>query len=652
MNLCDAVVNPSDIQCFPLSITMPKQHGCRRKANVFTSLLLVATAMSSAINLPVSGGLKHPQLSSRSSETEKLPYRDASLSVEKRVHDLVGRMTMEEKAGQLFQNILVMGANGTFANGTEKAVKEQLMTHFNLAGTVDNVRTNAEWYNRLQEMALSTRLGIPITLSSDPRHAFTNNVGTGFTANAFSQWPESLGLAAIRDAQLVQTFADIARQEYMAIGLRSSLHPQIDVSTEPRWARISGTMGENATLTAELAVAYLKGFMTEEFGHQSVTTVSKHFPGSGPVEDGEDSHFTYGKNATYPGNNLEYHLIPFRAAIAAGARQIMPYYSRPMGTKYEEVASGMNKGIITDLLKGELGFKGIVVSDWGLVTDGIIRGQNMPARAWGAENLTPLQRAEKVLNAGTDQFGGENRIDLILELVNKGMVSEDRINESVSKLLREKFLLGLFDNPFVNPDAAVKIVGNAEFRRIGEAAQRKSFTLLTNKHDVLPLKDAAKLRFYIEGFNKTAMEKRNLQVVSTPAEADYAILRLQAPYEPRPGGFEAQYHAGSLEYNVTERARQAAVYNAVPTIVDMYLDRPAAIPEIVEAAEAVMGNFGASNDAFLDIVFNVDGAKPHGKLPFDLPRSMAAVEASKEDVPFDTENPVFRYGHGLEYEDC
>lgn len=280
---------------------MAVRHRSQRRLNAFASFFFATIAMATAISLPASSGVQHQKLNVRSTGAELLPYRDASLSVDKRVEDLLQRMTIEEKAGQLFQNILTMGANGTFANGTEEAVVGKLMTHFNLAGTVDNVRTNAEWYNRLQQLALSTRLGIPITLSSDPRHAFTNNVGTGFTANSFSQWPESLGLAAIRDAELVETFANIARQEYMAIGLRSSLHPQIDLATEPRWARISGTMGECANLTAELVVAYIKGFTGEEFGTNSVTTVTKHFPGSGPVQDGEDSHFTYGKNTTYPG---------------------------------------------------------------------------------------------------------------------------------------------------------------------------------------------------------------------------------------------------------------------------------------------------------------------------------------------------------------
>jgi beta-glucosidase len=261
--------------------------------------------MATAIKVPASHGLQRTRSYARS-QTEGLPYRDASLPVDKRVQDLLERMTMEEKAGQLFQQIINMGPNGTYANGTTETVKGQFMTHFNLHGSITDVRMYAEWYNSLQELALQTRLGIPITLSSDPRHAFTNNVGTGFVAESFSQWPESLGLAAIGDAELVETFADIARQEYMAIGLRSSLHPQIDLATEPRWARIGGTMGESANLTAELVVAYIKGFTHGEFGTQSVTTVTKHFPGSGPVEGGEDSHFVYGKNATYPGVSLNF----------------------------------------------------------------------------------------------------------------------------------------------------------------------------------------------------------------------------------------------------------------------------------------------------------------------------------------------------------
>lgn len=432
----------------------------------------------------------------------------------------------------------------------------------------------------------------------------------------------------------------------MAIGLRSALHPQIDLSTEYRWARIANTMGEDANLTAELVVAYLKGFQGEEIGPHSVTTVTKHFPGAGPMEHGEDSHFVYGKNQTYPGNNFEHHLIPFKAAIAAGARQMMPYYSRPIGTQYEEVAFSFNKGIITDLLRNELGFEGIVCSDWGLITDTTILGQDMPARAWGVEYLSELDRAARVIGAGVDQFGGEQRPEIIVQLVEEGKISEARIDESVRRLLREKFVLGLFDNPFVDVSQAKEVVGNPYFVRLGQEAQRASYTLLKNKDNILPLENFVG-KVYAEGFDASYLTNRSITVVETPEEADIALMRLRAPFEPRPGGFEARYTAGSLEYNSTEQARQAAIYSAVPTIVDMYLGRPAAVPEVVEQSVAFMGSFGSGPDAFLDVVFGI--AEPKGKLPFDLPRSDEAVEGSFEDVPFDTADPVARFGDGMRY---
>ncbi|KAI1418350.1 glycoside hydrolase family 3 protein [Hypoxylon sp. FL1857] len=600
---------------------------------------------------------ERPLLGRVSSDNEEFPaYRNSALCVDDRVEDLLKRMTLEEKAGQLFHAMLFMGPNGTLDEGSETArrnstdfmIGEQLLTHFNLVGDITDARQVAEFHNRVQRQALKTRLGIPVTLSSDPRHHFTGNVGTGFNAGRFSQWPETLGLAALRDADLVRKFAEIAREEYLAVGLRAALHPQVDVSTEPRWARIGGTFGEDAHLTAELLIAYIKGFQGEKLGPNSVSTVTKHFPGGGPMENGEDSHFVYGKNETYPGNNLDYHLIPFKAAIAAGARQIMPYYSRPIGTKYEPVGFSFNKGIVTDLLRNELGFEGIIVTDWGLITDTVIAGQYMPARAWGVETLTELERAARILDAGVDQFGGETRPELIVQLVHEGIVSEDRLNISVRKLLREKFILGLFDNSSVDLDAAARVVGNDYFVRLGNEAQRRAYTLLTNKNDILPLRNIEpETKFYIEGFNATFLRNRNLTVVAKPEEADYALLRLAAPYGPRPGGFESGFHAGSLEFLADERKRQAAIYSSVPTIVDMMLDRPAAVPEVAEGAAAMLASFGSSTEAFLDVISGI--AEPEGRLPYDLPRSNAAVEAGMEDVPFDTRDPVFKFGHGLSY---
>ena len=573
------------------------------------------------------------------------------MDIDARVEELLSRMTLAEKAGMLFQTMIVVGSgdlsepNSAFrVNSAEYMIKEQQLSHFNVIRAADDARMLAEWQNRLQKLAASTRLGIPVTLSTDPRHHFTENVGTAAAAGAFSQWPETLGLAAIGSAELVQSFGDIARQEYVAVGLRLALHPQVDLATEPRWSRINGGLGEDADLTSKLVQAYIRGFQGEQLGPESVSTMTKHFPGGGPQLDGEDPHFSYGREQVYPGANFDYHLKPFRAAIDAGGSQIMPYYGMPIGTQYEEVAFGFNKGIITDLLRGELGFDGIVCTDWGLVTDTTILGQPMPARAWGVEHLDELSRVEMILNAGCDQLGGEARPELVVQLVEQGRISQDRIDVSVRRLLREKFILGLFDDPYVEPEQAAATVGKAEFVAAGAEAQRRAYTLLTNNDQVLPL--AKGRRLYVEGI---AEEVASLygEVVGNPADADVALLRLKAPYEPRPGGFEAMFHAGSLEFPVTERDHHAEICSIVPTIVDVYLDRPAVLPDLVRDAAALFASYGSSDEAFLDVVFG--DAQPEGSLPFDLPRSMTAVVASRSDVPFDTADPVLRFGHGLRY---
>ena len=578
-------------------------------------------------------------------------YRNPILDIDRRVDDLLGRMTLPEKAGMLFQTMIMVGSgdlsepNSRYGvNSPEYMIKEQHLSHFNVIRAADDAQTLAEWHNELQKLAASTRLGIPVTLSTDPRHHFTENVGTAAAAGAFSQWPETLGLAAIGSAELVQRFGDIARQEYLAVGLRLALHPQIDLATEPRWSRINGGFGEDAELTSKLVQAYIRGFQGEKLGPESVSTMTKHFPGGGPQLDGEDPHFAYGREQVYPGGNFDYHLEPFRAAIAAGGSQIMPYYGMPIGTRYDEVAFAFNKGIITDLLRGELGFDGIVCTDWGLVTDSTIMGQPMPARAWGVEHLDELSRVEMILNAGCDQFGGEARPELVVQLVEQGRISEDRIDVSVRRLLREKFILGLFDDPYVDPELAAATVGRTEFLDAGAEAQRRAYTLLINRDQVLPLRKGR--RMYLEGVSDEVASRYG-EVVGNPADAEVALLRLKTPYEPRPGGFEAMFHAGSLEFPAQERDRLAEICSTVPTIVDVYLDRPAVLTDLARDAAALFGSYGSSDNAFLDIVFG--DAQPEGSLPFDLPRSMAAVVASRSDVPFDTADPVFRFGQGLRY---
>jgi beta-glucosidase len=577
------------------------------------------------------------------------PWLDASLPVEERVELLLAAMTVEEKAGLFFHTMIAMGKDGELSAGdpifgiasNEEYVVGRSMSHFNLLGVPPTAGEIARWHNKLQELAASTRLGIPVTISTDPRHAFNENPGAAFFAGPFSQWPEPLGLAATHDAALVENFADIARKEYTAVGIRVALHPQIDLATEPRWARQLQTFGEDADLTSELGAAYIRGFQGSAFGEGSVSTMTKHFPGGGPQKDGEDPHFDYGREQVYPGGQFELHLKPFEAAFAAGGRQIMPYYGMPIGTEYEEVGFGFNKSVLTGLLRERFGFDGIVCTDWGLITDQPIMGTDFAARAWGVEHLTPAERMVKVLDAGADQFGGEHDPSLLISLVEGGQVSEERLDASARRLLREKFLLGLFENPFVDADAADSIVGSAEHRAAGIAAQRASVTVLSNS-GALPFARGAKL--YVEGIPpETAAEYG--EVVATPAEADVAILRLQAPFEVRESMFENFFHAGSLDFSDETIAHVREIAAAVPTVVDVFLDRPAILTPIAEAANAVVGNWGVSAAALLDVL---SGEVPAtGKLPFDIPRSMAAVEASRPDVPFDTQDPLFRFGHGL-----
>ncbi|WP_341946492.1 glycoside hydrolase family 3 N-terminal domain-containing protein [Microbacterium sp. LWH11-1.2] len=585
-------------------------------------------------------------ISGTTTTTTVRPWLDADLPVDERVQLLLDEMTIEEKAGLFFHTMIAIGdleePNPVFATPSAREFLEtKQMTHFNLLGAAPTGREIAAWQNALQRLAASTRLGIPVTLSTDPRHSFSENPGASILAGPFSQWPETLGLAAIGDEALVERFADIARQEYTAVGLRVALHPQVDLATEPRWARQTATFGEDAELSGRLGAAYIRGFQGEAFGPGSVSTMTKHFPGGGPQKDGEDPHFPYGREQVYPGGEFELHLKPFEDALAAGTRQMMPYYGMPVGTEYEEVGFGFNKSVITGLLRERYGFDGLVCTDWGLISDSEIFGQPFPARAWGVEDLTPRQRMKKVLDAGADQFGGEANPELLLELVADGEITEERIDVSARRILREKFELGLFENPFVDEDAADEVVGRADFRAAGEEAQRASITVLTND-GALPF--ARGLKLYVEGIDAEVAASFG-EVVATPAEADLAIIRLQAPFEERETMFENFFHAGSLDFADDAVAHVREVASVVPTVVDVLADRPPVLTPITDAVAAVTVNWGASAAALLDVLSGAVAAR--GKLPFDLPRSMAAVEASRPDVPFDTADPLFRFGHGL-----
>ena len=589
-------------------------------------------------------------------------YEDPHQPIEARVNDLENQMTLEEKAGLLFINGTIVNPDGSIddPSKTGKAeifpgvpalvaktqMEDYQMNHFNI-WSIPSAKALSTWSNKIQQYAEETRLGIPITIASDPRNHFSSAIFE-MQAKDFSQWCQHLGLGAIGDSDLIKQFADVARKEYLATGIRLALHPQVDLATEPRWPRIGGTFGADAHLSSKLVAAYIEGFQGKSLGFESVACMTKHFPGGGPQKEGLDPHFEFQKGQIYPGNNFNYHLLPFEAAIAANTAAIMPYYGIPIDQTDENVAMSFNKTIITSLLREKYHYDGVVCTDWGLITDLVTPDFKWPARAWGVEHLSEIDRVKKALDAGVDQFGGESCPQYVVELVREGLISEHRLNQSVRRLLRLKFQLGLFDQPFVDPELFTEVFGNPESADAGMQSQSRAMTLLKNNGNFLPLPSSHKI--YVKNID-LSVARDFAQVVSTPEEADIAILHLSTPWYPVEAAnpMSRDFHHGDLDFKGEDKAEIMKLLNSIPTIVVISMDRPAVIPEINARAAALLADFGASDEAVLNVIFGQ--VEPQGKLPFELPSSMEAVRKQRSDVPSDSEHPLYPSGFGLSYGD-
>ncbi|MFF1913043.1 glycoside hydrolase family 3 protein [Streptomyces sp. NPDC058239] len=568
------------------------------------------------------------------------PYEDPRLPVEERAEDLVSRMTLAEKAALMCHGRMFAGnarpalPGATVPSGVELITERGLTTFAMMA--VPDARTMAEWNNHVQDLAAAERLGIPVTLSSDPRHGFTANPATAHIGGGFSAGPEPIGLAATDDPALVEEYAALIGRELRAVGIRVALHPMADLATEPRWARISGTFGEDADRACRMIAAYIRGLQGERIGPDSIACMTKHFPGGGPQAHGEDSHFAAGRRLVYPGGAFEHHLRPFEAAFEAGTAQIMPAYAIPSGTGLSEVGANFNRDVITGLLRGRYGFDGVVCTDFNAITGNVIPGiTTLPPRHWGVEELSVAEQVVLTLDAGADQLGGETDPALILTAVRSGAVSEARIDESARRILRDKFRLGLFDDPYVDPDAATERVGAPAGVELGRRVQQRSLVHLAGQ-------PVAGQRLYTEGIDP-AVAARYGTVVERAEDADAAIVRIAAPYDKREGFMEQFFHSGSLEFPQEDSERLRSLAATVPTCFAVHLDRPAVLTPLADHAALLIGEFGADDDLVLDAALG-KAAIP-GSLPFDLPSSMAAVEAAREDVPFDTHAPLFRCGH-------
>lgn len=600
------------------------------------------------------------------------PYEDWRLSTEKRVADLLPRMSMEEKAG-------IMQITSLNASAIDDYINNR---HIRYLVIRDNptAAALAERANQYQEIAEATPLGIPIVFTSNPRNHINeqNEFGISEASGQFSTWPGTLGLAATRDLGLIRDFAEIASKEWRSAGIEKNYGYQLEVATEPRWRRISGTFGEDPQLNAKIAKELVLGFQGEELSSKSVAQTVKHFPGDGAVVRGLDPHNEPGQYATYPtpGSLYKYQLPPFQAAIDAGVSSVMSYYNAPKNEgsavqlprelwqsetqQFEEVAGAYNKTLLTDILRNQMGFKGYVNSDSGVLTN----------RDWGVHNLTIEEKFAKAIDAGTNIFSDNNDPSGLISAVNKGLVKEKDLDPSVSHLLTEMFNLGLFEDPYTDPAEAQAIASSAKSQARADEAHLKSVTLLRNNQGMLPLTNEkiAHTKLYLEVFNgknsdaqtdalkKLITEKDpSVDIVNTLSEANAAIVWLRpSPYE-FPDNSTVDIKLGTN--TGIDVAKVKAIEAAVPTALVINMTNPWVIDEVEPAAASVVATYSIKAEALLDVLrgrFN-----PTGKLPITIPANQEAVEKNASDVPGYAEkfdytytNAVgddYTFGFGLSY---
>lgn len=524
------------------------------------------------------------------SKTGKLErYEDWRLSPEERAEDLSQKVTIEQIAGlMLFTSHISIPSVGVRAQlyggkefderenkayeltDTQKEYFEKSLIRHSLITKVKDPATMAKWNNEVQLIAEKYGWGIPVANSSDPRHGAADNTeyneGSG---GDVSVWPESLGLAATFDSSIAKAFGEVASKEYRALGMTLTLSPQVDLGTEPRWMRIIGSFGENPELSRDMSKAYIDGFQTSEnggWGNDSVVAMAKHWPGGGSGEGGRDGHFGYGKYGVYPGNNFENHLIPFTEGafdLEDGTEKvgsIMPYYTISFDQdkkNHENVANAYSKYLITDLLRNKYNYNEVVCTDWCVTGDEPTSMMSLTSgeHCWGVEDgYTVAERHYKVLQAGVDQFGGNKDPKPILKaydlMVNDHgkEAAEKRFRKSAYRILKNMFRVGLFENPYIEPELAKDKVGTKEDCEAGINAQIKSTIMLKNKKNVLPLtKSKPKVyipkRYYpqktgwyseiIPGYEEHPfnMELANkyFETTSDPEEADFGLLKIKSP---------------------------------------------------------------------------------------------------------------------------
>ncbi|WP_237581820.1 glycoside hydrolase family 3 protein [Clavibacter phaseoli] len=604
------------------------------------------------------------------------PYEDWRLSSGDRAADLVARMSPEERAGLLMHASLTNVGDAYDRAAFDPLLAERHITTY-ISRLGADAPTLAREHNALQEAAEAERWGVPLKISTDPRHGFTVTEGQTVSNGDFSPFPDPIGMGAVDDPATTLEMGRIIAAEYRAVGITEALSPQADISTEPRWTRQDGTFGSVGADVAPHVAAYVEGLQggTDGITSDGVATVVKHWVGYGAQVDGYDSHYYYGRYAAFPGGNFAEHITPYEGAFRNQAAGIMPTYSilkdLDLGDGViEQVGANHNEYLLQDLLRGRYGFDGVITSDWGIANDcpEACRENRPPAffvgpwgagMPWGVEDLTLPARYASAISAGVDIIGGSDQPQYILQAVEQGLLTDARVIEAGQRVLQQKFELGLFEDPYVDPAAADAIVGSAASRAAGLDAQQRSLTLLSDTTPAtdawardagdpgapaLPVRVEPGMTAWLSGVQASAARSAGFTVVDDPADADVAIVRLA---DPRGGDdlTDLGFTGSEADYQALVRAHDAGAR----TIAVPQLTRPLILGNVVEHSDAVLASYGVSDEALLNVI--TGAAEPEGRLPFELPSTMDAVGAQLYDVPNDSASPLFAYRAGLSYDE-
>ena len=560
-------------------------------------------------------------------------YEDWRKPVEERVSDLLSQMSATDKAAQMLHMTLV-------------TLKESWVTDlgvgFVLAYTYlsNGPEDAALKTNEVQSLSEASAFGIPVIFSMD------SVIGASWVQGA-TIIPDQITLAATGNVELVKQLNDMQREEMLALGVRMSLSPVADIATDPRWGRAQECFGEDVEVATAMTVAAIEGLQKgNTLTAESVMTCVKHFPGSGPQTAGVD-----GTPLVFDDESFQMHLSIFKAAIEAGAASIMPYgYSTVpyLGGDAVENYAHESSTVMTELLRGELGYEGIIQTDWGL---------NHTAAAL----------------AGADALGGAGQRESKKLTQN---LTDEQFNERVGRLLKAKFELGLFENPYVDVAAAKEIVGSTEHYALVKQAAAEALTLVKYENvsalagqklivagslaeDTAALSSGWKIAEY-EGKNiLTAITEKAgaenvtyigddlTQVAASYPEGTTAIVVVGEAA----GTHEPAWGTSTLEFPATQtdmvKALKASGVNVVTVVL---MNRAYVMSPIAENSDAILLAYRpgctAGAEAVAEALFGE--AAITGKTPFQIPATMDQVMLQREDLAKDIVDPLYDYGCGIE----